>query len=368
MADQTIDQLLKQLSLQPTKASSSRTDKKDGTTATTVPPGSTYQAELNLTQFTIFTPLSDCGYYKWSPNNNARSTATSNLSNIQSSVEIINQIDLETKPPKLVPSSQLRLPQRFYMSLPAQEFSNQYPYGQYEIASLRVATNHRNVNLNEIDFIFGGSTLEMLARHDMSNPYMVTRVPTTSNTILVVKCKEYIQNLSDFGFQFERFVTGGNMKNVSNKIEFVEHMHTMQIGSTYKVLFCAELDGIDAEGDPVEITSKNPKYWGTNVMFQMISVGCPSLCCGTKGRDILTEVRIRRLSDVASEALRRDNRSRLEQNIIDGMKALQEQMVDKDDGEVYKVSFDRNGKLQLLRANTRNAVLLPPINVVKELL
>ena len=67
---------------------------------------------------------------------------------------------------------------------------------------------HRNVDLERIDFVFGGSTLEMLAQSDATDPYMVTCVAKddsadTHRTILITKAKEYIKKLSDVGFQFE---------------------------------------------------------------------------------------------------------------------------------------------------------------------
>jgi hypothetical protein len=147
------------------------------------------------------------------------------------------------------------------MSLPPNSHSNQFPFGHYDVASLCIASKHRNVDLNEIDFIFGGSTLEMLATHDTSSTYMACLVPTTTNTLLVRKCKEYIQNFSDVGFQFERYVTTGNM-NESDDVKFIEHLQLMQIGSKFKVLICAEADACDDDGIPIEVKASNPQYWG----------------------------------------------------------------------------------------------------------
>jgi hypothetical protein len=104
-------------------------------------------------------------------------------------------------------------------------------------------------------------------------------------------------------------------------------------------------------------------------MFQMISSGSTRLCHGVKGRNnVLTSIKIRSLSDIAADALRYENCTNLEQNILNGMKDLQEQMKNATENEVYKISFDSIGNLHVQRAITRNAVLLPPADVVKELL
>ena len=77
---------------------------------------------------------------------------------------------------------------------------------------------------------------------------------------------------------------------------------------------------------------------------------------------------MRSLSDVAADALRNRSCSILERNIVDGMKSLQDQMIDKVVYESYKISFNSQGELSLHRAITRNAIMLPPEDIVKELL
>jgi hypothetical protein len=334
-----------------------------------------FKKELDKTKFTIFVPIADCGYYGWNPLNETPQS----LSDVQSADDITRHIDIHQKPKKLLPLSQLKVPCSFDMSLPPDEHPNKYPFGQYDVASLYVASKYRDVELNEIDFIFGGSTLEMLAKHDVSNPYMVCRIPTTktNHTLLLVrKCKEYTQNFADIGFQFERYVTTGSMHR-NDSIEFLEHMQVMEIGTPkFKVLLCAETDAIDDDDDdgtdndnPMEIKASNPQYWGTKVMFQMISSGSPVVCCGIKGRNnTLTNITMRSLSMVAADALRNSSYQTLERNIVNGMQALLHQMKDVQDHESYKISFKSNGELSLQHAITRNAIMLPPEKVVKVLL
>ena len=65
-----------------------------------------------------------------------------------------------------------------------------------------------------------------LANKDAGDPYIVARVPGFK-CILIAKKKDYIQNLADVGFQFERYVTGGSMMDTSNNTN-VEHLHLMK--------------------------------------------------------------------------------------------------------------------------------------------
>ena len=205
MTDKKIDDLLKTLS----SLKVSTNDKQDDVINKSSNSFSQkFKKELDKTRFNIFVQVADCGYYAWNPMDETFQT----LSAVQSADEIIRHIDIDQRPEKVLPLSLLKLPRSFDMSLPPNAHPNKYPYGQYDVASIYVASMYRNVDLNTVDFIFGGSTLEMLARHDASNPYMVCRIPTATKNhtlLLVRKCKEYTQNFCDIGFQFERYVKIG---------------------------------------------------------------------------------------------------------------------------------------------------------------
>ena len=218
--------------------------------------------------------------------------------------------------------------------------------------------------MKAIDFAFGGSTLEMLATKETSSPYVATLVPGTK-CILVVKCKEYVKNLADIGFQFERYVTGHDMSDTSS-CKQVEHIHLNKVGDS-TVLFRAEVDAIDSNGTPVEVKSSNPRYFGTRVMFQMISSGSSSLCHGEKYRGTLTGVSLRSLSQVARDALEYGNNVKeLEQNILNGMDALKNQV--KEDNKLYKISFS-NGSLKAVEtSDSEEYVVLPKADIVNDLI
>ena len=46
----------------------------------------------------------------------------------------------------------------------------------------------------------------------------------------------------------------------------------MEVGG-HLVLFSAEVDAMDSNNDPVEVTSGHPLYWGCSEVYQMISSG-----------------------------------------------------------------------------------------------
>ena len=162
------------------------------------------QQEIDRAGFRIFECLSDHGYFSWNP---PRGAAYMNLGSLTNSIVFTKYLDLNGKPDKLVNPSSIRTPKAFLSGLPADEHENRCPSGKQDAVTLHVASRHRGIDFEEIDFAFGGSTLEMLATCDASDPYMVTRIAGT-NTIYVVKNKEYVCDLSGFGFQFERLMTG----------------------------------------------------------------------------------------------------------------------------------------------------------------
>ena len=322
-------------------------------------PNPKLNRELEKSPFKIFRCIADLGYFAWTPQGTYRS-----LSSVTSSQEISDQVNLGGKPDRLVRIASIGLPKRF-ASLSPQEYENKYPHGQIGIACLHVAFQCRGVDHEIVDFVFGGSTLEMLATQDASSNFLVTKVEGT-NVILVVKRESYVANYADLGFQFERLMTGGQMSD-RHSLTSVQHMHYMQVDK-FRVLFSAESDAL-YEGEPVELKAANPAYYGTRVMFQMISNGSPTLCQGVKSRGVLVDVRLESLGQVTNTALRSsDSITSLERRIVDGMKAIAEQMSNRECGQVFKVTF-RSGQLHLSPVPaTRGNVLLPPGPVVKDLI
>lgn len=142
----------------------------------------------------------------------------------------------------------------------------------------------------------------------------------------------------------------------------VEHIHTMKIGDKV-VLFRAEVDAADANGTAIEVKASNPRYWGTKVMFQMISSGSTKLCHGEKSRGVLTRVNLRSLSSVSRDALNYADVSLLQRNIIEGMEAIQSQL---NDEKTYRVHFS-GGSLKLVPSSARAFPLFPSDTIVESL-
>ena len=141
----------------------------------------------------------------------------------------------------------------------------------------------------------------------------------------------------------------------------------MNVGE-YQVFFRAETDAIMEDSSPVEIKASNPRYWGTKVMFQMISSGSTKLCHGKKGRGSLYAVEVQSLAQVAQTALiTSKNVKTLEDNITKNMKEIQSQMKDKIPGDVFKISFIGT-TLRLLPMRGRSSDILPPTKIVRELI
>ena len=327
------------------------------------PLGSARQQELDDAGFQIIQCESNHGYFTWKPRGKCKS-----LPSIDSGALFRRFIDLLGAPNRLVPISSVELPQTF-RSLRKHTHMNKFPFAQFDMASLYVAAHYRNVNLDDIDFCFGGSTLEMLARCNTRGiPFLVTRVPHT-RVILVARHKEYLVNLADPGYQFERLITGKRMAD-RPKIAFCEHLQVIR-GGSYRVLFRAETDALDEGGTPIEIKTSKPSNWGTKVMFQMMSSGSLLLCHGSKKGNTLKKIELIPFRRVAERALRQRDVRSLEQNILRGMDALRDQItqVEEHDGKVFKVEFAKDGALKLIPANKgKKSAILPPPHVVHELL
>lgn len=322
---------------------------------------------LDRSGFRIFEAVQDKGFFSWNP---PHKVTYQTLAFMKSVDELnLKYIDLKGKPNELVNIKSIRTPISFLNYLAPHETQNKFPHGSIDIICLHVAARYRKVDFTKIDFAFGGSTLEMLANNDNSEPFVATVIPKQgTKVILIIKRKDYVMNTSDVGFQFERLVTGQRMDDMPSISTSVEHLHIMNV-SSYRVFFRAETDAVDPKnGAPIEIKSSNPRYWGTKTMFQMISSGSTKLCHGRKSRGALTEVDLTSLDEVSRSALCLSNTDRLEKNIVKNMKALSELLAKEEPGDVFKVFFDRDGNLELIPSKSRSAAVLPPRDIVEELM
>ncbi|KAL9186788.1 hypothetical protein ACHAXT_010508 [Thalassiosira profunda] len=359
---------------------------------------SSFAGELQRAGLSIFQPLVAHGYFAWDPSgalSPQNEPIYSPMSNITSADEILKYADVDGRPDRLLPLEGIRqqLPkpflgrEQFNGSAIAKSIDSRFPFGEIGVASLAIAAM-RGVNLQQVDFSFGGSTLHFLAsrgekRGTTAGRYLACRVPGTNCIFVSNRTRQQKESPTNIGFQFERLVTGGDMANASS-MRTVEHLHTMKVGNR-TVLFRAEVDALDGEGMPVEV-KVSPATWTTSVLLQMVSNGSSTLCKGTRteavapkirrrgyalggGRGtakqkVLTSVEMLSLSEVAALALERVEATTLERNIVEAMEAMQVQI--QDEG-VYELRFAENGRLRLESVEDADTHPFPPHEVVARL-
>jgi hypothetical protein len=310
---------------------------------------------LEGSDFTIFTVVKDLGYWGWTPSGSYKAMDQ------VTAKEILDQLNVDKTPDQLSPLPLIKrsLPKKF-ASLPPQKHINKYPFAAPILASLYVSIHHRGVDLDkEVDYLFGGSTLEMLS-HLSIEPgyqYLVTRVPEHPNTVYVSCFTEYEQDCNHAGFQFERLMTGRQFTDPPDKCQ-VKHSHILQVGES-RVLFTAEVDGAH-NGECVEIKTSNPRHWKTRIMFQMMSNGSTIMCSGHKMGDVLKNVQLKNLSKVIRDALSDSNVQELERNICNGIHMLKREVAAKLKDDIMELYFDRVGASQVLKFRPINGKVLFP--------
>ena len=325
--------------------------------------------------FPEFVLQQDLGLFMWNPgpdsNSQLKSFGDVTTEEILSRLHIRNEkhttleaklkkMSLNSSPPK-IDYSYVRFPVRI-TSLPSQEFPNRFPNDPGYIVPLFAAIKS-GLGLPEIDFVLGGSALEVLANRRIDGEdtkYLVQRV---HNVIFLVKSKSYILNYADVGFQFERLVTGGKMED-KHAVEKHEHLQLMKLGDS-KVLLSADVDAVDDDGGCVEIKSGNPRYFGTKVMFQMISSGAQTLIQADKRGPSITGVKKRTIKELCCEHPKNELQ-RMQVNILRALTELKSQISEVSDETPSELAFSGSGiKLIPLRERTS---ILPAKQVTEELL
>jgi len=314
---------------------------------------------LSKSEFSIFSQVKDLGYFTWRLEGSSKKIFNVSTSDIQ------NGLDYHGMPSQVVPIDvlQKKCP-RSFAKKKSKGWNNEFPYDPSYLVPLHVALTQRKLREEDVDFLFGGSTLNMLATQQISGcEYLAQKVPGTQ-ILIVQKCHHYRQNLTDHGYQFERLVCGGEFRDEGDSTT-AHHLQAMTIGGRHKVLFSAECDGIDEEGNPVEIKCSNPKNWSTKVAFQMISNGSLSLYAGSKNKTSLTSVKKLHVLKVMKTGIPQKKRlKQLEENILSGLRVLSEAIEsgDFEHGRIMNLSF-KKGRLTLHPHS-----LLPPESVIGDLL
>jgi hypothetical protein len=320
-----------------------------------------FKADLTDKTFSVFEPLADHGYFTWIAGSR---TKYRSLNSITDPKTFTDRIVLHGLPKKLVPYDDLQFPLSL-KSLPSIGFYTKFPHAGFLAASLHVASRHRGVALDNLDFVLGGASLGILAtRLNPRTAQVVFRVPSsTGKTIIGVhNNRKYFQDYASPGFQFERFVTGTEY-NPNAPIEFSNHIHEMNIHS-HRVLFVNQIDAF-FDGEPVEIKTSRGYHRGIQVLFQLISSGSRWLCQAEKELDSIHSASLIHFSEVMYRTLVNKDRVRFENNLLESLSELRDQMVNAKEGELYDLIF-KDGRMQLHR-NTSD-VVFPPPHVLSELL
>ena len=324
------------------------------------PPNKFLVEAIKGTKLKIFKPVADLGYFCWNQKGAYKDLTEVTIDDVK------KRVDTDGKPPIAVSVKKLLslLPEPFG-NLPRREYINKYPFKPPYVTAIHVAVRHRGVDMNDVDFIFGGSALEFLStwsRKDRDN--VVTLFPGTTS-IMIAAHKEYTQDSSDVGFQFERFVTSESFRGEHRSIES-SHMQLMDVAG-YRVLFSAQVEAMDSNNDPIKITCSNPRYLGTRKLYQMLSSGSLTLYRGAKDNGALANMTADSFRQVASDALRRVDVSQHERHIVQAMTGLLKARDDGrfEGGKVFKINFDDNA-LKLVPFT--DADILVPDSVIVELI
>eukprot|EP00667_Euglena_gracilis_P025117 EG_transcript_29300 len=140
----------------------------------------------------------------------------------------------------------LRLP-RHFQSLPPQQFPNQFPNDPSYLVPVLVAMQ-RGLSLDDVDFVLGGSSLEVLANRRVEcrtdilddTKFVVQRL---GHALIVARSGYYGSNYADVAFQFKRLVTGRRAEDQHGNTK-CENVRLVRLGD-FTVLFAADADAVD---------------------------------------------------------------------------------------------------------------------------
>jgi len=306
-----------------------------------------------------FSTVEDLGVFVWHPhspsNADFKSHAHVTVSDIRDRLEVPD--GLVGVP--IINISDLRLPVEFKRLTP-QSITNRFP-NDPGVATALFAAATRGLVVDTVDFVFGGSALNVLSsRNTYNNVYLVQRV---GQAIVIGKHSEYTGDLAAKGFQFERFVTGGRMAALSTE-DCVVGMQLADVGP-FRIFFHAELDAVDADGARVEIKSGNPSRFGVKEMLQMVSSRSSSLLYANCRGNRLLAVQKPALQTVA-KWVTEAKRLALQDVLLKTMREIKDMAADISDGEPSQLAFTEDGHVEL-RARP-GLSMLPPADVIATLI
>lgn len=296
--------------------------------------------------------LEDLGFYAWQP----PSRPTKGMGQVTAD-DIRDGLETDDPVTQLA-LKDVKLPVSFRELRPQRTSAGSFPFHGGMMACLHVAA--KRVDLQDIDFLIGGSILAFLCEKGKKNAmYLAQKCPGT-NIVVMSKHKTYEQNFGQRGFQFERLVTGQEMYGLHD-LTTHEHLQLLRIGK-FRVLVTAEVDAVDDQGRPVEIKSGDPRFFGIKEMLQMISSGSQLLIHPyTKQLEVM-EILRKPIEDLAHQA-GSEELQKMDGRIVATFQQLDASKQSMTD-EPYRIILS-NGHLQLA---SQGETLLPLPQVIEELL
>eukprot|EP00392_Amoebophrya_sp_AT5.2_P007725 g7740.t1 len=384
-----------------------------------------------------FEKLHDLGFYKWTPEKFPRTSNSQKPSIANASAsDLIAATDLAPEIPAVggnvyagktrndkdsVRVLNAQLPLDLKVNLEPQRRPEGFPYvtprslglwvAKMRLDEIAQSAPEKKLSLRyDVNFSFGGSALEMLLERKIDNITYLPggiqqendtryRVQKVCGVIMVSKVSNYDKNLSDPGFQFERFVTGGRFEDREPDFSSLEHLQLMSVcNGKYNILFTADVDAAIYRGsaggggfpgedfDLVEIKSGNPRNFGKKLVLQMISSGAEHLMYARKTNRTRVEAVVKEnLARVFGSVIPWDERTKLVEGctsegkfgLAEALAELEEVCADipdcmeeghNDENVSYDLVFDARGKMQLQPTKKNLDSSVSPKEVLQEML
>lgn len=251
--------------------------------------------------FPDFEKQLDLGYVCYTPKGGYQNLREVAANDFKNSI----RLGAEALPLQLCDVDSLELPVSFY-DLPPRTHQPLFPHNPGLVVPAHAAVQ-AGLDLDSIDFVLGDCVLGMFSHQWIAkeSTYLVQRY---KNVVYIVKHKpDQTINLTDWGHQLQRLVTGVpmNVRIIKDSNEQYEHVQVVRIGK-YRALISAPIGAVSTDGSPLDIKMHYPHMWGKHrkikLALQMVSSGSLSLIRGILYVNELREVQQLSLDQVFLEA------------------------------------------------------------------
>jgi len=274
----------------------------------------------------------DVGCYQWSPQNGVAESRKHDERTIMA------QLRLERNTPPSF-KAHVALPVVLKKNLNYM-MKSRFPFDMPVIVHAVVAAR-RGVDLNQIDFVLGGSALGFLAAGKKENNRKVMCAQRLGRVIFIKNIHDFSANLGDTGPQIERALVGHRIDDCKASIGSSHHLQVVHIGE-HRVVISAEVDCWHA-GAPAEIKASK-KSGGVNTLLQMFSSGSKHLVKAHVEGDSITRIDVAPRDQIVDNFNADDLRVKGDQ-VVRALTSLRVQFAgDGDQSSVLELSF-ANGNL-----------------------